>query len=179
MCHHAVTVHRTHTRPSPPVMQRLVALAARAAAQLEQLLSGQSLRPQPSTAQHSSTTATAAAAAEGPSEDDWLSLFQVPLSDFDALVSLRKEALPRADRALPGASAALSALAAKDAAAETLLEAVGAGRKGKRRRGADEVDGGVDGDEHVDKRARVVLRAFPQQVGHKQHDRGDDDASIE
>lgn len=66
-------------------MQRLVPLAEQAAQKLERLLFAGS----------SGKAAFSAAAAK------WRAVFRTPLRDFDALVLLRKEALPQAGRGLP------------------------------------------------------------------------------
>ena len=110
-------------RPSAPVLAHLVAAAASAAAQLAAL---QERTP--------------------GSGGDWGGLFAAPLGAFDAWLLLRRDALPHADRALPGAGARL----AKHLAAAT------GGRKRAR--------GGGGGDEPAAKAARAVLRAFPAAV---------------
>lgn len=112
-------------RPSAGVLQHLVGAAAAAAEQLSALQER----------------------LEGAG-DAWGALFAAPLEDFDAWVLLRRDALPHADRVIPGESARLS----------KHLERHAAGH-GKRNRGAS-ADAGVP----AAKSANAVLRAFPQRV---------------
>lgn len=115
-------------RPSAGVLQHLVGAAAAAAEQLAALQEG-------------GGDGEAAGAS-------WGGLFAAPLHDFDAWVLLRREALPHADRALPGEAARLAKHVARSGGA-------------RRKRGHG--DGG-DGAAPVAKSARAVLRAFPASV---------------
>jgi U3 small nucleolar RNA-associated protein 22 len=116
-------------RPTAGVLQHLAAAAAAAAGQL------------------------AALQERAPGAGDaWGSLFAAPLADFDAWALLRRDALPAADRALPGEAARL----AQHLAAHT--RGGGGGGGGARKRGRDEAAAPAS------KSARAVLRAFPRGV---------------
>ncbi len=118
---------RTLDRPSAGVLRHLVGAAAAAALRLARL-------------QEQSE------AAGG----DWGALFAAPLDDFDAWLVAGRDALPHADRALPGAAQRLS---------KHLQRRAPGGAQRKRGRG-----GGDAGGAPAAKSARAVLRAFPSSV---------------
>jgi U3 small nucleolar RNA-associated protein 22 len=114
------------------VLQHLVSAAAAAAAHLSAL----------------QERAPAAA-------DDWGALFSAPLANFDAWLLLRRESLPYAGRALPGAAQRL---------ARHLERAALAAAGGARKRGRGRGSGSGAESAPAAKAARAVLRAFPARV---------------
>ena len=123
--------NRTLERPGAGVVAHLAAAAGAAAQRLGALLER----------------------GDANSGDDWAALFRPPLDDFDAWLLLRRDALPHADRALPGAAQRL--LKHIERRAPHHAAAGGGGRKRAL---------GAAADAPAAKAARAVLRAFPAGV---------------
>ncbi|KAG2440710.1 hypothetical protein HXX76_003567 [Chlamydomonas incerta] len=115
--------HWTSRGPSAPVLQRLAVLAARSAAVLELLLQPPCCAATTSSASDAASAAALATCAAYASAcpqlatpsglpAEWGAVFATPAADFNALILLRKEALPHADLALPAGPREASAAAA-------------------------------------------------------------------
>jgi hypothetical protein len=116
---------RTLERPGAGVLQHLAAAAGAAAAALAALQER---------------------AGGGGGGGGWGTLFASPLADFDAWILLRRDALPHAGRAPPGA-------------ASRLVRHLGRAAPGRKRGG-----GGAGDAPPPAKAARAVVRGFPARV---------------
>jgi hypothetical protein len=115
-------------------------------------------RPGAGVVAHLAATAAAAAELLGRLQERdgdaaWGALFEAPLPDFDAWLLLRRDALPSADRALPGAASRLL----------KHLDRTAPAASGKRGRGSSSSSSSAT-DVPAAKAARAVLRAFPARV---------------
>jgi len=139
--------HWTSQRPSAEVTSHLVALAGRSGRLLRSLL--ESGRPPAAPSATSTVAKQAAPEVRQVAEEEFLAAFATPLDDFDVLLLLRGEALPQAGRAPPQhrlllAQQRRAAAGGQQPDALSALEAEPAAPPAKR--------------------ARVFLRAFPEQV---------------
>jgi len=134
-----MTTHRTLERPTGSVVQHLAGAAAAAAVQLASLQE--------------------CVEAAG---DDWGALFTAPLEDFDCWLLMRRDALPNADRVLPGTNQGLIRFVQRHS--QQCGGGAGGGGGGAQERKRTRGSGRDAAAAPASKSARAVLRAFPARV---------------